>query len=447
MHCCDAAAIRASDAAPMHRRDPSSIAQPANRDRPLGLTIRAKYATMPAVIRAYLDECSSMINRRRRAKRADQAESDPPASQAPDVQRALRLGWAVAETFGRLRIYQPEFANKRNDPSEMPRFSFSNSDLSGGQQLEVSYRRLVELAGALNLQPPDIPDLARLLSVQSEALDSGARKRIHEALENWSRNAWIQLNVRSAALGRAMTYGGSLADTYWYMAAPESEAFLSGRQSVDALLRPHRMRRMQERMSEVGDAFSAETCDAIGHSLGVWMLDERKLAWAKARDWSAITADVDAQPRRTPAQQLYFNLFRQVRTWRDLIFEARQPIDYISPGFRRRANVIAGLVTILLVIALALAIGLLIFLAFTLALSRLQLPASFQSWSTDQLIQAGSFFISVLSTLAIVTASLFSRASTAVQQFDTWLEQLILRRAIRKQTTVPWDEPPRRAEG
>lgn len=387
-----------------------------------------------------------MINRRRRAKRPEPVEtSASPASQNSDTQRALRLGWSIAETFGRLRVYQPEFANKRNDPSEMPRFSYSNSDLSSGQQLEVSYRRLVELADALELQPPDVPDLARLLNIQGEPLDSAVRKRIYEALENWSRSAWIQLNVRSAALGRAMTYGGSLADTYWYMAAPGSEAFVSGRQSVDALLRPHRLQRMQERMQEVAEAFSGETCDAVGHSLGAWMLDERKLAWATAPDWRAIGVDAGDRPRRTPAQQLHFNLFRQVRTWRDLIFEARQPLDYISPGYRRRANLVAGAVTILLVIALALGVGLLIFFLFNGALQLVRRYNLFPSGAGD-LIEAISVFISLLSTLAIVTASLLSRASMAVQQLDTWLEQTILRRAIRAQTSVPWNEPPRRSE-
>lgn len=386
-----------------------------------------------------------MINRRR-LKRAAPAEAEPSHdNQSVDIQHALRLGWSIAETFGRLRVYQPEFANKRNDPNEMPRFSFSNSDLSGGQQLEVSYRRLIELAEALKLQQPDVPELARLLSIQSEALDLQSRKLIHEALENWSRNAWIQLNVRSAALGRAMTYGGSLADTYWYMAAPESEAFLSGRQSIDALLRVHRLRRMQERMQEVGEAFSGETCDAISASLQHWLLDDRKLAWAQAKDWSTLGVSVDQQPRRTPPQQLHFNLFRQVRTWRDLLFESRQPLDYVSPGFRRRANIVAGTVTILLVLLIALAVGLGIFFLFNGAL-RVVRSMNVLPSGTGDLVEAISVFVSLLSTLAIVTASLLARASTAVQQFDTWLEQSILRRAIRKQTITHWNDPPRRRE-
>ena len=386
-----------------------------------------------------------MINRRRRPKRSESAETDPVSAQhSRDVQRALRLGWAVAETFGRLRTYQPEFANRRNDPNEMPRFSFSNSDLSSGQQLEVSYRRLVELSRALDLQPPDVPELTRLLTAPPETLDSPAIKRIYEALEYWSRSAWIQLNVRSAALGRAMTYGGSLADTYWYLAPPESPAFQTGRQSIDALLRVHRMRRMQERMQEVADAFTTETSEALGHSLATWMLDDRKLAWASARDWSAVSVDAGAQPRRTPQQQLAFNLFRQVRTWRDLLFESRQPLDYISPGYRRRANLIAGTITILLVIIVALAVGLVIFFLFNGALS---LVSQYQILpSSSELIEAVSVAVSVLSTLAIVTASLLARASNAVQQFDTWLEQLILRRAIRAQTTIPWNDPPLRPD-
>src|SRR5688572_20992346 len=103
-----------------------------------------------------------MMLRRRRRPPVEAAPAAPAAGETGDLQRALRLGWAVAETFGRLRTYQPEFANKRNDPSEMPRFSYSNSDLSSAQQLEVSYRRLTELAAALGLEPPADPDLVAL---------------------------------------------------------------------------------------------------------------------------------------------------------------------------------------------------------------------------------------------------------------------------------------------
>ena len=156
-----------------------------------------------------------MINRRR-DKEPRTGSPLPRVGQSADVQRALRLGWAVAETFGRVRVYQPEFANKRNDPHVMPRFSYSNTDLSGAQQLEVSFRRLHELARVLHLDPPAVPALTQMLQAESPfALDADVRKAVYDALEGWSRHAWTQLNVRSAALGRAMTYGGSLADTYW----------------------------------------------------------------------------------------------------------------------------------------------------------------------------------------------------------------------------------------
>ncbi|MBV9790613.1 MAG: hypothetical protein JOZ51_20640, partial [Chloroflexi bacterium] len=259
--------------------------------------------------------------RRRRLKRRSAPPPPPveptnPSTPAEDLQRALRLGWAVAETFGRLRVYQPEFANKRNDPNELPRFSYSNSDLSGSQRLEVSYRQLTELATALRLPQPAIPALADFTADTVPVLSQEQKKQTHSALEVWSRNTWVQLNVRSAALGRAMTYGGSLADTYWYMAQPGDPAFLSGRQSVEALLRAQRLQRMQERMAELNDAFIDELCNAIGHSLEHWKWDAPKEAWATANDWEQLGIALERRPSRTPPQQLHFNLFRQVRTWR-----------------------------------------------------------------------------------------------------------------------------------
>ena len=384
-----------------------------------------------------------MMLRRRRRPPVEAAPAAPAAGETGDLQRALRLGWAVAETVGRLRTYQPEFANKRNDPSEMPRFSYSNSDLSSAQQLEVSYRRLTELATALGLEPPADPDLVALQGdARDLPIDDVLRKRIHGALESWSRGAWIQLNVRSAGLGRAMTYGGSLADTYWYMAQPGGDAFGSGRQSVEALLRQHRLRRMRERMMELRQAFSVELCDSIEHSLDTWAYDAGKERWATAPSWDALGLKPE-QATRTPPQQLHFNLFRQVRTWRDLIFEARQPLDYVSPGYRRRANLGAGVVTILMVVLVALGVGLGVFGAFTLAL-RIASSSQLAQQIGSELLEAISVFVSVGSTLAIVVAGLLARASRAVEQFDAWLEGAIVRRAIRQATLVPWNDPPRR---
>ncbi|PLS79864.1 MAG: hypothetical protein CYG59_11115 [Chloroflexi bacterium] len=383
-----------------------------------------------------------MIARRR--KPVEAPPELPTVSEASDVQRALRLGWTVAETFGRLRVYQPEFANKRNDPNELPRFSYSNSDLSSAQQLEVSYRRLVELAAALDVQPPAEPDVAAILDGGAPASgDAETRKRIHGVLEAWSRATWIQLNVRSAALGRAMTYGGSLADTYWYMALPGSPAFLSGRQSIEALLRPQRLKRMQERMSALGESFPGELCDAIGHSLGMWMFDEAKERWAAASDWQTLGIPVEGVPTRTPPQQLHFNLFRQVRTWRDLLFESRQPLDYVSPGFRRRANLLAGTVTIVMVLLVAVIVGALVFGAFNLALN---VANRFNVFSQigGELIEAISVLVTVTSTIAVLGAGLLARARRAVEQFDAWLESMIIRRAIRRQTTIAWNDLPRR---
>ncbi len=384
-----------------------------------------------------------MLQRRQRKRTEPErvAAAPPPI----DVQRALRLGWTIAEFFGRLRAYQPEFANRRNDPGEMPRFSYSNSDLSGAQQLEVSYRRMIELAAVLDLELPGVDQLVAPLLIEPPApLDDGAKKAIHASLESWSRGAWVQLNVRSAALGRAMTYGGSLADTYWYMAAPGTEAFLSGRQSVEALLRRQRLTRMQERMDEIDEAFTSETCDAIRYGLKTWIYDSGKAAWACATEWRGLGIAVDAQPRRTPAQQLHFNLFRQIRAWRDLLFEARQPLDYVSPGFRRRAGFVAGAITVLLVLLLALGVGVLIFVLFGFALGAVQ-NSVIAARINDEFIEALSVLISLASTIAVVTVGLLSRMSAAVHSFDAWLESAIVRWRIRRQTTIPWNDPPRRS--
>jgi hypothetical protein len=199
---------------------------------------------------------------------------------------------------------------------------------------------------------------------------------------------------------------------------------------------------MQERMSALGEAFPAELCDAIGHSLGTWMFDPPKEQWATAGDWSQLGVVLEGAPTRTPPQQLHFNLFRQVRTWRDLLFESRQPLDYVSPGFRRRANLGAGTVTIVMVLAVAVVVGALVFGAFNLALN---IANRFNVFSQigGELIEAISVFVTVGSTIAVLVAGLLAWASRAVEQFDAWLESTIIQRAIRQQTTVAWNDPPR----
>ncbi|MBV9789626.1 MAG: hypothetical protein JOZ51_15675, partial [Chloroflexi bacterium] len=62
----------------------------------------------------------------------------------------------------------------------------------------------------------------------------------------------------------------------------------------------------------------------------------------------------------------------------------------------------------------------------------------------NEFIEAISVAISLISTLAIVTAGLLSRTSTAVQQFDNWLESTIVQRAIQQATLVTWNDPPRK---
>jgi hypothetical protein len=153
---------------------------------------------------------------------------------------------------------------------------------------------------------------------------------------------------------------------------------------------------------------------------------------------------IEGTPLRTPAQQLHFNLFRQARTWRGLLFEARQPNDYLSTGFQRRANLLAGAVTVVMVMLVALFVGVLVFAAFNLGLrlvEGLNLGTQFQ----NQIIEALGVFVTVISAVTVLVVGLFARARRAVEQFNTWLEATIVRRRILRETTVPWNDPPRRA--
>jgi hypothetical protein len=96
-----------------------------------------------------------------------------------------------------------------------------------------------------------------------------------------------------------------------------------------------------------------------------------------------------------------------------------------------------------MVLIVALGVGALVFGAFNVAL-RAANSANIAQRLGGEILEAISVFVTVASTLAVVIAGLLARASRAVEQFDAWLEGTIVRRTIRRQTTVPWNELPRR---
>lgn len=133
---------------------------------------------------------------------------------SPDrVLLAVRLGWLTVEVFGRLRHYMGSMrTSETHVGNASKRFDFSSGALSEYSTLLLAMAQLNRTATRLDLGLPDIPLPARNEIGQVD-LNS-----LQGALDDWSTDVWVALSTEDDIIGRAFTYGGSLADTYWHAA-------------------------------------------------------------------------------------------------------------------------------------------------------------------------------------------------------------------------------------
>ena len=158
------------------------------------------------------------------------------------VLQAIRLGWLSVETFGRLR----HWAKTGREPSgskgdAMRRFNFSDRDPSQYHQLMIALEQLHTASTQL------LPKVPSPIPQHPEELLQRAKEDIDEVwleFEKWSREIWIALQVENPLAGRAFTYGGSLADTYWHAEG-------AGLDQLPGLLRAQRLENIATRFNSL----------------------------------------------------------------------------------------------------------------------------------------------------------------------------------------------------
>lgn len=353
-----------------------------------------------------------------------------PTVASPDMQAALCLGWAVAELFGRLRRYTPPAFQRVSRTRAPGRLAYSNQELTESQQLVVTARRVAELCTSLQVAPPSLPGFGKLDQQPVPALDAAHLDAIYTILETWSQSTAVQLSGRAPAVGRAMTIGGSLADTYWALADPTDPAFYSGRRAARDLLRSYRVQELQTRMDLVAEVRGQPVHDVVVRSLGAWTWDEAKARWLD---------QVPSPQTPPPSEMLYNNLARQAQIWHELICGGRTPASFVEYTTRRQAVWLARIASTVIGVIGALGLGIFVYVVVRWALDFVWNPG-IRTQVASQFIQAISAAISILSVVGAAIFGFVTRTSTLMRGLITSIEAALLQRAIRQTTIVPWND-------
>jgi hypothetical protein len=327
---------------------------------------------------------------------------------------AVRLGWLTVEVFGRLRHY----AQSRPEPEEEPgnasrRFDFSSRTLSEYDALLLAMNQLNRTTTRLDPSLPTVPIPAQ------EDLDHVDLDTLQGLLDDWSTAVWIALSAEDDITGRAFTYGGSLADTYWY-------AGVLGPRGFGELLRPDRLEYLAHRFDGISHLLPTYTTSVLNYTLYKWRGAYEHL---KASDLAG-------------KKQVLKRLESQAGVWHYLLFGERGAESYLTAEDRRFVTWLAGGITA----ASALAIVLLVWLV-VMALSSAgrgaaaALIGSPNELSGAQAVIVGdlvdwqkwSTLLATISSLVVLVAGLVTRLSGwAVTLHNFVKDWLALRRIYRR---------------
>jgi hypothetical protein len=286
---------------------------------------------------------------------------------------ALRLGWTVAEFYGRLR--QGNLLWRSTSTSfHIPRLFLSDLNPTSGEKFWVIQQRLAFLSRQLFPASDDdasysysvldiakYPKIDALLKMTGQRVLSGKGKlpsiaSVYDELNQWSRQIWATLDAEDPTLADAATLGARLADTFWQLQFSNQRQIVNQKQTWQHLLKPQRMiatirlvRRVEIHLpSYVGSILryclwewgiaeeltvSSSGCLEIASSKLYWF---RNLGWIrKIRLWQKKMW-VKKQPKscllldECEKKDLQKQLQNQIDIWERLIFN-RSPVYLINP--------------------------------------------------------------------------------------------------------------------
>jgi hypothetical protein len=225
--------------------------------------------------------------------------TEEPHNRPNRVLLAVRLGWLTVEVFGRLRQYV-ESSRRREPkrPDASRRFDFSDRSLTVRQAISMALGQLRYAARGLGpgLPPLPLPSDHELERELETGLDPDA---LRETLNKWSIQVWIALSTEDDVIGRAFTYGGSLADTYWHAEALGPDEFSS-------LLRRQRLEYIAQRFDGIADRLPPYTAGVLQHTLYQWRVE----------------GQIEALPPEGKKKVLR-RLESQAKVWHDMLFGGR----------------------------------------------------------------------------------------------------------------------------
>lgn len=344
------------------------------------------------------------------------------SSSANQVLLAVRLGWLTVETFGRLRRYARSGYPLTGAPGDANRrFGFSDRSLTEQEELFFAVDQLHRTAARLKADLPPCPlpaqdKLAQLLAGQPDL------NACQGALDEWSRQVWTTLSTEDEKVGRGFTYGGSLADTYWY-------ADVLGPDQFDELLRPQRLEYLAARFDSIAEYLPPDVAPVLHYTLYKFR-DQRQLA------------RLDAEGKR----HAFNRLESQAKVWHDLLFGSRSADSYLLTLDRRWLAL--GALGITLVLVLAAMLGVWLF-ALTMSSAGRSLTAQMaglpqeiapaQSAIIGDVLdwQKWSTLLATLSSIVVLLAGLVSNVSGWIlniyRRLKAWLKlQFITYRTYRR---------------
>jgi hypothetical protein len=336
---------------------------------------------------------------------------------------AVRLGWLTVEVFGRLRAYlQSSRRRKPGPPDASRRFDFSDRSLTLRQAIFMAVGQLRYAAEGWGPEVPPLP-LPPDDELEQE-LDGGLDlDALGEVLNKWSTQVWIALSAEDDVTGRAFTYGGSLADTYWYAAALGPEQF-------SRLLRRQRLEYIAQRFDSIADRLPSYTAGVLHHTLYKWR-DEGQIEALSTEDRKKVLRRLESQ----------------VKVWHDMLFGGRSAESYLTR--QDRLGVTWG--SLAATVALIVAAMVLVWLAVLILSSAGRSVSASMLGVPEQLVQAQSNFVSSLlnwqtwstllatfSSLVVLLIGFVSRLSGWILEFHDRVRKWLKMRLLYRRTYRHW---------
>lgn len=312
------------------------------------------------------------------------------------VLAAVRLGWLTVEAFGRLRRFARSNRTPRSYKGDArKRFKFSNRELTDEESLHLATDELRYLASSFEpeLPPVPIPDHEGLhqAAATAQGLDE-----LHGKLDKWGKHVWVKFAIGDELLGRAYTYGGSLADTYWHSDASTPD-------NLSTLLREQRLEYIAARFESIGDHLPPHVAQILHHTLYKWRIQK------------------ELDSNRYDKKRVLRRLESQAKVWHDLLFDSRTADSYLTRSDYRRINWGTAALTALTVLTV-------VVLVWLVVLSLSTVGRSFAAMLTTQIDQASAAFIEDLGDWQSSSALLatLSAAVVLISGFTTRLSGWLL---------------------